>query len=72
MVDSEIVKKLKKAKWKSEQITYALKKYKGKRTGMYELSIFNIFKRKKKDKEAPPFRKQFAPPGGGLPRRRPI
>jgi len=35
--DKEIIKKLKGARWKSEQISYAMKKYAGKRTGMLEI-----------------------------------
>jgi len=68
--DDEIVKKLEKAKWSSEQINYALKKYKGKRTGMYELPIFNIFKRK--EKQQPDYRGHFGLSPGGFPRGKPI
>ena len=32
--DKEIIKRLKDAKWSSEQITYVMRKYAGKRTGM--------------------------------------
>jgi PKD domain len=39
MGDKDIVKNLKKAKWNSEQIRYALRKYSGKRTGMAEISL---------------------------------
>ena len=45
-LDQEITKNLKKVGWNSEQITYVTKKYAGKRTGMYELSLGKIFKRK--------------------------
>ena len=44
--DKEITQSLKKAGWGSEQITYALKKYEGKRTGMFELPLPNLFKKK--------------------------
>ncbi|MFH1326957.1 MAG: PKD domain-containing protein [archaeon] len=47
--DDEIVKKLKKSKWKSEQINYAMKKYVGKRTGMFELPFFKIFDKKQQE-----------------------
>jgi hypothetical protein len=40
--------KLKKAGWNSEQTTYALKKYAGKRTGMPEIPIEKIFRGNKK------------------------
>ena len=48
--NKEIIEKLKKVGWKSEQINYAVKKHSGKRTGMFEIpigKIFNIFKKKK-------------------------
>lgn len=37
--NSEIEKNLKKAGWSGEQITYVMKKYAGKRTGMLEIPI---------------------------------
>ncbi|MBD3247526.1 hypothetical protein GF378_02805 [Candidatus Pacearchaeota archaeon] len=37
--EKDIVKKLKKQGWNSEQITYVMKKYLGKRTGMWEIPI---------------------------------
>lgn len=37
--DSEIVKRLKKAGWSSEQIKFAMKKYSGKETGMAKLPL---------------------------------
>jgi len=42
MSEEEIIKKLKKAKWSSEQITYAMKKYSGRNTGMFELPFLRI------------------------------
>lgn len=42
----KIASKLKKAGWKSEQIRYVMKKYAGKRTGMFELPIGKLFGRK--------------------------
>lgn len=50
---SEIVKRLRKNKWSKEQIIYAFKKVKGKRTGMLEIPIFKIFRRKKTQAQAP-------------------
>jgi len=44
--ESDIIRNLKRAKWKNEQINYVMKKYAGKRTGMYELPIIRIFKKK--------------------------
>lgn len=41
--DEEISKKLRKSGWNSEQITYALKKHAGKRTGMIEIPITKLF-----------------------------
>ena len=48
--NKEIEKKLRKAGWKSEQVKYVMKKYVGKRTGMFEIpvdKILNLFKKKK-------------------------
>ncbi len=41
--DKQISNELKKSGWSSEQITYALKKHAGKRTGMIEIPITRIF-----------------------------
>jgi len=51
MDDKEIASSLKKAGWKSEQIRYAIRKYYGKRTGMFEIPIkevFGVFRKKEK------------------------
>jgi len=48
--NKEIIIKLKKAGWKSEQITYVMRKYSGKRTGMFELPVGKILSRFKKEK----------------------
>ena len=37
--NSQIHESLRKSKWSPEQIRYALKKYTGKRTGMYEIAL---------------------------------
>jgi hypothetical protein len=52
--DSEIEKRLKKAKWDSEQIDYAMRKYSGKRTGMFELPFFGLFGKKTPQQTSPP------------------
>lgn len=49
--ESEIITKLKKAKWRKEQIVYAMKKFKGQRVGMWEIPLFKGFERKKMEKE---------------------
>ena len=49
IADGEIEKNLKKTKWTSEQISYAFRKYAGKRTGMVELPFFRIFRKKSKE-----------------------
>jgi len=49
MKESEIEKNLKKAKWNSEQIRYAMRKYHGKNTGMPEIPVKKIVKRKKEN-----------------------
>ena len=56
--NKEIIIKLKKAGWKSEQVTYIIKKYAGKRTGMFEIPIGKILSRfkKKKIESVPPGR----------------
>lgn len=58
--EKEITEKLKKAKWSSEHISYAIKRYTGKRTGMIELipidRIFGRFKSKVDIKEPPIFK----------------
>ncbi|MAH03401.1 hypothetical protein CMI39_01295 [Candidatus Pacearchaeota archaeon] len=49
MKDGEITSKLKKSRWKSEQISYVMRKYSGKRTGIFEIpidKILTIFKKK--------------------------
>ncbi len=46
----EIEKKLKKTGWNSEQVTYIMRKYVGKRTGMFEIPIewiLKIFKKRR-------------------------
>lgn len=45
--DFEISKKLKNSGWSSEQISYALKKLDGRRTGMWEIPIFRFFEQRK-------------------------
>lgn len=51
MKESVIVSKLRKSKWRKEQIIYAMKKFKGQRVGMWEIPIFKVFERKKMEKE---------------------
>ncbi|MBR9706272.1 PKD domain-containing protein [Candidatus Pacearchaeota archaeon] len=48
---SEIFSKLSEMDWTQEQLTYAWKKFKGKRTGMWEIPIFKWVEKKKVDKE---------------------
>ena len=48
--NSQIQENLKKSRWSSEQIRYALRKYSGKRTGMYEIPLRRI---EKKDSRKP-------------------
>jgi len=49
--DGETGEKLRKAKWKGEQIAYAFRKIDGKRTGMPELPFFRFFEKRKIAKE---------------------
>lgn len=52
--ESEIFKKLKKSGWNSEQINYVVRKYLGKRTGMWEIPINKILGIFKRNKTIPP------------------
>jgi len=47
----QIMRSLKPMGWSNEQLAYAWKKYKGKRTGMWEIPIFKTFENKKVKKE---------------------
>ena len=40
--DRKVSGGLKKSGWNSEQVTYIIKKYYGKRTGMFEIPLSNI------------------------------
>jgi len=51
MKDEEIIEKLVKAKWKREQVHYALNKYEGKRVGMWEIPLFTRFEKRKIERE---------------------
>ena len=54
--DKKVSAGLKKAGWNSEQVTYIMRKYYGKRTGMFELPIGKIFgtSRKTQESDVPP------------------
>jgi PKD repeat protein len=74
--ESEIFGKLKKQGWNSEQINYVMRKYLGKRTGMFEIpveKILNWFR--KEPSPVTPVRQGIAPsrppfrPNMGQPRR---
>ena len=57
----EISSKLKEAGWSSEQVRYVMRKYVGKRTGMFEIpleKILNFFGKKEKQNIA---RRKFPP-----------
>lgn len=45
--ENKIVKSLKKSGWSGEQRRYIIRKYLGKRTGMFTINFGNIFKKKK-------------------------
>ena len=51
--EDEMIKKLKKAGWNSEQIGYVMKKYVGKRTGMLEIPIDKFLNWFRKNKTVP-------------------
>ncbi|HUS50008.1 MAG TPA: hypothetical protein VMZ91_07575, partial [Candidatus Paceibacterota bacterium] len=46
--NSEISSKLRKAGWDSEKVRYVIRKYAGKRTGMFEIPVLNLFEKFKK------------------------
>ncbi len=46
--NSQIQEKLKRSRWNFEQIKYALRKYSGKRTGMYEIALKKTLEKKEK------------------------
>jgi len=47
MNEEELRSKLRDAKWKGEQITYAIRKAEGKRTGMWEIPVFKYWEQLK-------------------------
>lgn len=47
LTNKQIISKLKKAGWDNEQINYSMRKYLGKRTGMFEIPLGKIGKRSK-------------------------
>ena len=47
MKEEELRNKLSNAKWKGEQITYAIRKAEGKRTGMWEIPVFKYWEQMK-------------------------
>lgn len=47
----EIFRKLEEKKWIKEQMNYAWNKYKGLRTGMWEIPVFNVFEKMRVKKE---------------------
>jgi len=72
--NKQILQKLRKAGWKGEQIKYAMKKFEGKNTGMWELPFkkflqnFPIKLKKSKDKPKKRFGMIMPPPGFRPPR----
>ena len=50
MKKHEIVDKLRAQGWDNERIEYAYKKYKGMRTGLWEIPIFNLLEKSELDK----------------------
>ncbi|MEK6926522.1 MAG: hypothetical protein AABW50_04560 [Nanoarchaeota archaeon] len=59
LANGEIESRLKKSGWNSEQVAYAMKKYEGRRTGMVNLPLLNLFRRKPKRLEP---QRPMAPP----------
>ena len=51
LTDGDIHKKLTFSGWSGEQVTYALRKIDGKRTGMFEIPLFKFFENRKVRRE---------------------
>ena len=51
LLKNDIVDKLKNKGWRSEKITYAYKKFKGERTGLWEIPILKFLEKKQVKKE---------------------
>lgn len=51
LMNNEIRNRLKKSTWRGEQINYAIKKFEGKRVGMWEIPIFRWREKKKLNEE---------------------
>ena len=51
IMNNQIKQKLRKTKWKGEQINYVTKKIEGKRIGMWEIPIFRKKEQKKIQEE---------------------
>ncbi|MFH1325190.1 MAG: PKD domain-containing protein [archaeon] len=60
---NEISSRLKKSGWSSEQVRYIMRKYHGKRTGMFEIPLNSILNLFKKEEKTPP---RGNIPGGGF------
>ncbi|HJX51018.1 MAG TPA: PKD domain-containing protein [Candidatus Nanoarchaeia archaeon] len=60
MSDNEMIKKLKKSGWNSEQINYVMKKYAGERTGMWEIPVDKLLDRFRKNKVITPLQQSPA------------
>lgn len=65
--NDDIEKNLKKAKWKNEQITYAMRKYEGKNTGMFELPLLKLIFGKKPPQASDLRRPSFGIGPSGIP-----
>ncbi len=55
LTKSETSRHLKGSGWTSEQVRYIMKKYAGKRTGMFELPVDKIMKKAKKRRDKPDY-----------------
>jgi hypothetical protein len=49
--ESDMRKALRNSQWKSEQISYAINKFYGRRTGMWEIPVMRFFEKRKIDRE---------------------
>ena len=67
--EGEIARKLREMRWSGEQVGYALRKYKGERTGMWEIPLFRGRERalvKREILKRPGITLPPAPPGPGF------
>ena len=64
MKKDDIASKLREAGWSSEQVRFVMRKYAGKRTGMFEIpveKVVGIFKKEEKQDDTNSKNRRFPP-----------